>query len=160
MMAPMLGVVSGFGFMLAITLWGKEYCHLLLQMRKSRLRGGVTGPEPMASRRWSQGLNPGSQISSSLRQRAPPLGRRKGSQRGLLRGGDLDLFTQAHLSNPTSPQKQGHKQADPHLVPSAQRRPWGSQGDLVTLMKKCVRGVHSDPVVASRRALLPEFLAH
>ena len=59
MIAPMLGVVSGFGFMLAITLWGKEYCHLLLQMRKSRLRGGVTGLEPTASRRWSQGLNLG-----------------------------------------------------------------------------------------------------
>lgn len=93
-------------------------------MRKSRLRGGVTGPEPTASRRWSQGLNLSNEIPSSLRQRAPLLGRRRGSQRGLLRGGDRD-YSHMHISaTPLPPRKQGHRPAGPHLVPSAQRRPW------------------------------------
>ena len=115
-------------------------------MRKSRLRGGVTGPGPTASRRWSQGLNLGSEIPSSVRQRAPLLGRRRGSQRGLLRGGDLDLFTHAHLSNPASPPGSRDTGQLTHILsPGPSSGPGAGQGDLVTLMKECVRGVHSGP---------------
>ena len=112
-------------------------------MRKSRLRGGVTGPGPTTSRRWSQGLNLGSEIPSSVRQGAPLLGRR-GSQRGLLRGGDLDLFIHAHLSNPAPPPRNRDTGQLTHILsPGPSTGPGAGQEDSVTLMKECVRGVHS-----------------